>query len=298
MTAPIADEARFCGPGYPGRHLGAMGEVAALVASPEPPSAEATLHDRDGATVVSLRGDAPCTGELVRERLVPAGTEKTSADVLYDARRDVYYAKPALRGWLHLLWFGASLVSGTLLLARAHGAARITAAAVYAASVSGLFGISALYHRGNWTATWSRRLQRLDHAMIFFLIACTATPAFLLAARGALGLVCLIVMWALTLTAAAVHLAWMHAPEVVVGATFVGLGWVACLALPGVWIHAGVGPGALMIAGGVLYLAGAISYHRRRPDPHPSVFGYHEVFHAYVCAAATCQFIAIALFIS
>ena len=219
------------------------------------------------------------------------------AGALYDARREIYYAKPALRGWLHALWFEASLVFGTLVLAGAHGAARITAIAVYVASVTGLFGVSALYHRGSWNATWSRRLQRLDHAMIFFLIAGTATPAFLLAAHGTFGLVCLIVMWALTLLAAAIHLAWMSAPEVLVGATFVGLGWVAALALPAVWMHDGAAPGALMAAGGVLYMAGAFFYHRRRPDPVPSVFGYHEVFHAFVCAAATCQFVAIALFI-
>jgi len=81
-------------------------------------------------------------------------------------------------------------------------------------------------------------------------------------------------------------------------ATDVLAGWAAGLALPGVWIHAGAAPGALMLAGGLLYTAGAISYHRRRPDPYPSVFGYHEVFHAYVCAGATCQYVAIALLIS
>jgi hemolysin III len=227
----------------------------------------------------------------------PGAPGPPPADALYDARRGVYYTKPVLRGWLHLVWFEISVVIGTLLLARAHGATRITAAAIYAASVSALFGVSALYHRGNWTAAWRRRLQRLDHAMIFFLIAGTATPAFLLANRGPFGLVCLIVMWTLTLTAAAVHMAWMSAPEVVVGGTFVGLGWVAGLALPGVWIHAGAAPAMLMLAGGLLYTAGALSYHCRRPDPYPSVFGYHEIFHAYVCAAATCQFAAIALFI-
>jgi hemolysin III len=217
---------------------------------------------------------------------------------LYDARRDLYYAKPVLRGWLHLLWFGASLAGGTLLLARAHGATRITAIAIYAASVSALFGISALYHRRNWSGAWSRRLQRLDHAMIFFLIAGTATPAFLLATRGAFGLAILIALWALTLTAAAIHLAWMSAPEPLVGATFIALGWIAAAALPGVWIQAGTAAGALMLAGGLLYTAGAISYHRRWPDPYPSVFGYHEVFHACVCVAATCQFVAITLLVS
>ncbi len=234
----------------------------------------------------------------VRDSTPAAPALSPAADTFYDARRDVWYTKPVLRGWLHLLWFEASLVGGTLLLARAHGVTRIAATAIYAASVSALFGISALYHRGNWTAGWRRRLQRLDHAMIFFLIAGTATPAFLLAARGSFGLVCLIVLWALTLAAAAIHLAWMSAPELLVGATFVGLGWVAGLALPGVWLHAGAAPGALMLAGGLLYTAGAIFYHRRRPDPYPSVFGYHEVFHACVCAAAACQYAAIALFIT
>jgi hemolysin III len=172
------------------------------------------------------------------------------------------------------------------------------AAAVYAASVSALFGVSALYHRGTWTDAWRRRLQRLDHAMIFFMIAGTATPAFLLAMRGDLGLACLIMIWALTLTAAAIHMTWMAGPERLIGAMFLGLGWLAGLALPEVWIHAGAAPGALMLGGGLLYTAGAISYHRRWLDRYPSVFGYHEVFHVYVCAAATCQFIAIALFIS
>jgi hemolysin III len=220
-----------------------------------------------------------------------------AGDALYDARRGVYYVKPVLRGWLHLVWFGASLVLGTLLVASARGVVRITALAIYAASVSALFGISALYHRGTWTAAWNRRLQRLDHAMIFLLIAGTATPAFLLATSGTFRLACVIVMWALTVTAAALRLAWMGAPELVAGSAFVGLGWVAVLALPGVWIHAGAAAGVLMLAGGLLYTAGALCYHRRWPDPYPAVFGYHEVFHACVCAAAACQYAAIALFI-
>jgi len=216
----------------------------------------------------------------------------------YDARRGVHYTKPVFRGWLHLLWFEASLVLCTLLLAHTHGARRITAVAVYAVSVTALFGISALYHRGNWTDAWRRRLQRLDHAMIFFLIGGTATPAFLLAMHGALGLTCLIALWALTLTAAGIRMRWMNGPERLVGATFLALGWMGALALPAVWIHAGDGPGALMLAGGLLYTAGAISYHHRWLNRYPSIFGYHEAFHAFVCAGATCQYIAIALLVS
>ena len=227
-----------------------------------------------------------------------AGTAPASpAHALYDAQRGVYYVKPVLRGWLHLLWFAASLIACPLLVAHGRGAWPTAALAVYALSVSGLFGVSALYHRGTWSAAWSRRLQRLDHLMIFFLIAGTATPVFLIAARGAFGMTCLIVMWSLTLGAAAIHLAWMNAPELLVGGTFVGLGSLAAIAMPAVWVRAGAGAGLLTLAGGLLYVSGALSYHRRRPDPSPAVFGYHEVFHAFVCAAASCQFLAIALVI-
>ena len=178
--------------------------------------------------------------------------------------------KPLLRDWLHLISFEASLVLGTLALVHAHGTLRITAIAVFAvfaASVSAMFGTSALYHRGNWAAAWHRRMQRLDHAMIFLLIAGTATPAFLIAAHGAARVGGLIAIWTLTLTAAAIHMAWTNAPELLVGGTFVALGWVAGLALPAVWLHSGAVAGALVLAGGVLYTAGALSYHRRWPNP-------------------------------
>jgi hemolysin III len=220
-----------------------------------------------------------------------------AAGAPYDRQRGVYYPKPVLRGWLHLLWFGASLAAGTVLLSYARGLLTIAATTIYALSVCAMFGVSALYHRGNWAPARARRLQRLDHAMIFLLIGGTATPAFLLTARGSFGLACLAVLWALILAAAVVHLAGMNRPELVVGATFVGLGLVAGLCVPGVWLHAGAAAAVLLLAGGALYTVGALCYHQRWPDPSPAVFGYHEVFHAYVCAAATCQYIAIAVFI-
>jgi len=207
-------------------------------------------------------------------------------------------AKPLLRGWMHLIWFEASLVLGPLALVHAHGILRITAMAIFVASMSAMFGVSALYHRGNWTEAWRVRLQRLDHAMIFLLIAATATPAFLIASHGAFRVACLIALWTLTLTAGAIHMVWMNAPELLVGSTFVGLGWAGGLALPGVFVHSGVVAGTLLLVGGLLYTAGALSYRRRWPDPNPAVFGYHEVFHVYVCAAAACQYVAITLFIA
>src|SRR6202044_3518964 len=103
-------------------------------------------------------------------------------------------------------------------------------------------------------------------------------------------------MWALTLTAVAVRLVRASAPEFVAGALFIGLGCAGGLALPWAWIHAGTASGVLLLVGGLIYIAGALLYHRRWPDPYPSVFGYHEVFHVCVCAAAACQFAAIARF--
>jgi hemolysin III len=206
--------------------------------------------------------------------------------------------KPMLRGWMHLIWFEASLIIGTLAIVHAHGALRITATAIFVASVSAMFGMSALYHLGNWSEVWRVRLQRLDHAMIFLLIAATATPAFLIASHGVFRIACLSALWMLTLTAGAIHMVWMNAPELLVGGTFVGLGWAGGLALPGVFVHSGVAAGTLLLAGGLLYTAGALSYRRRWPDPNPAVFGYHEVFHVYVCVAAACQYVAIVLLIA
>src|SRR5664279_95202 len=215
--------------------------------------------------------------------------------LLYDSRHAVHYVKPLWRGWLHLVWFEASVIVGTLLITGEHGALRITAAAIYAASVSGLFGVSALYHRGNWRPRARSIVQRFDHLMIFVLIAGTATPVFLLAARSAYALVCLIVMWSLTLVATVLHLIWMSAPDWMVGGTYIALGAAAALALPLIWTNVGVAAAVLIVIGGIFYIAGAIGYYRRRPDPAPAVFGYHEVFHACVCAAATCHYVAIVL---
>lgn len=133
--------------------------------------------------------------------------------------------KPLLRGWMHLVWFEACLVLGTLALVHTHGALRITGLAIFVASVSAMFGVSAFYHRGNWSETWRVRLQRVDHAMIFLLIAGTATPAFLIASQGTFRIACLAALWTLTLAAGAIHMVWMNAPELLVGSTFVALGW-------------------------------------------------------------------------
>jgi hemolysin III len=215
----------------------------------------------------------------------------------YDAARGVSYPRPRLRGVLHQVSFAVSVVAGPLLVTAAAGATSKIAAGVYAASVTGLFAASALYHRIAWQPAARRRMQRLDHAMIFMLIAGTYTPVLLLRMPEPYGVVALCAVWGLALTGLVVHMCWLDAPERLIGGIYLGLGWLAIPALPLLLhriAHAGL---ALIVAGGALYTLGALGYHRRWPNPAPAVFGFHEVFHAFVCAAVACHYLAIAIFV-
>jgi len=222
-------------------------------------------------------------------------TEGSSTAVCYDAANGVDYPRPRLRGVLHQVSFAVSLVAAPLLLTVAHGTTAKIAAGVYAASVTGMFAASALYHRVNWQDTARRRLQRLDHAMIFILIAGTYTPILLLRMPKPYGPIGLCVVWGLALAGLVVHMVWLDAPERLIGGIYLGLGWLAVPALP-LLLHRIVPAGlALLAAGGLLYTLGALGYHRRRPNPAPNVFGFHEVFHTFVSAAVACHYLAIAI---
>jgi hemolysin III len=204
--------------------------------------------------------------------------------------------KPRLRGVFHQYAFFVSLASGTLLVLLAATARAGIAVAVYAVSVSALFGVSALYHRVTWTVPARRRMRRLDHAMIFLLIAGTYTPVGLLVLQGTLAAVVLAVVWAGAAAGIALELAWTGAPKWLGGAVYLALGWVAVAAMPQLFARLGVVGGLLIVAGGLVYSAGAAVYALRRPDPVPAVFGYHEVFHLLVIAGVAAHFLAISLY--
>ncbi|HTE67799.1 MAG TPA: hemolysin III family protein [Actinomycetes bacterium] len=205
--------------------------------------------------------------------------------------------KPRLRGVLHQYAFFVSLASGTLLVLLATTARASVAAVIYAASVSALFGVSALYHRVTWTGPARRRMRRLDHAMIFLLIAGTYTPVGLLVLQGRLGTVVLAVVWGGAIAGIVLELAWAGAPRWLGGTVYLALGWVAVVAMPQLFARLGVTGGMLIVAGGLVYSAGAAVYALRRPDPVPAVFGYHEVFHLLVIAGVAAHFLAISLFV-
>ena len=206
--------------------------------------------------------------------------------------------KPRLRGVSHQWAFYVSLVLGAALVVAAPAGQPRLAAAVYAVSVAALFGTSAVYHRITWASQAARRwMKRLDHSMIFFLIAGTYTPFALLVLDGQLATVILVVVWAGALAGIFMKLVWIDAPKALVAILYLVLGWVAVAAFPSMLDELGITGTALVVVGGLLYTAGALVYAFQRPNPAPTVFGYHEVFHALVIAAAALQYAVIAFYV-
>jgi hemolysin III len=206
--------------------------------------------------------------------------------------------KPRLRGVSHQWAFFVSLAAGIALVIVAPAGRATLATAIYAASVVALFGVSALYHRITWTSEDVRRLmRRLDHSMIFFLIAGTYTPFALLVLEGTLATAILVAVWGGALAGIVLNLVWIDAPKWVTALVYIVLGWVAVAAFPEMISQIGLTATALVGIGGILYTLGAVVYALNRPDPVPAVFGYHEVFHVLVIAAAALQYAVIAFYV-
>jgi hemolysin III len=205
--------------------------------------------------------------------------------------------RPRMRGWLHYWSFYVSLAGGATLIALAGSTVSGLAAlatSVYVATVLGLFGVSALYHRHTWQSSAARAwMKRLDHSMIFLFIAGTYTPFSLLAMDRSTGYVVLAVVWGGALAGVALKLLWPHAPRWLGVPIYLAVGWVAVFVLPQILHHAGVAALVLMLAGGLLYSIGAVFYATRWPNPWPSTWGHHEFFHAATVLAAACHYIAI-----
>jgi hemolysin III len=206
-------------------------------------------------------------------------------------------SKPRLRGVLHQAAFAVSLVTGTVLICLASSARERVAVSLYAASVALLFGTSAAYHRAPWSARARARMERLDHSMIFVLIGGSYTPFTLELLHGWLRWTMLGAIWGGVLVGiVAKNLAW-NAPRWFSVGLYLALGWVALAILPQVLHEGGVAVLVLVGVGGLFYTLGAVVYGLRRPDPWPSWFGFHEVFHALTIAAFTVQYIAVSLVI-
>jgi hemolysin III len=205
--------------------------------------------------------------------------------------------KPRLRGVSHEYAFFVSLILGITLIVIAKGGEARLAVGIYAASVSALFGTSALYHRHEWKSLGTRRwMRRLDHTMIFFLIAGTVTPFALLVMSGTFATALLIAVWAGAIGGSVIELVWTDSPKWASSIVYAVVGLIGAIGFPAIAIEGGWVAGLLIAGGGLLYLGGAIVYATEKPDPNPAVFGYHEIFHVMVIAAAAAHFAAVAFF--
>ncbi len=203
--------------------------------------------------------------------------------------------KPKLRGWLHTVMFPATLFAGVALTALADSPRGRIACAVYTVSACLLFGVSALYHRGNWGPRAAAVLRRLDHANIFLIIAGTYTPLSILllpsgTARALLGFV-----WAGALAGIAFRVFWVGAPRWLYLPCYLALGWAAVFFLPDFMRTGGVAVLVCVTLGGLLYSAGGVIYGIKRPNPSPRWFGFHEVFHSFTLAAFIVHYVGISL---
>ncbi len=205
--------------------------------------------------------------------------------------------KPRLRGVFHEVAFFVSLVTGTALVAAAPTVSVGLVMAVYAASISLLFGVSALFHRHTWGPVGRRRMRRLDHSTIFIAIAGSYTPVAVYALSGWARTTVLCLVWGGALIGITVRQVWLDAPKWVIAVPYVVVGWAAVIVLPQLWQSLGSVGFTLLVAGGLAYSAGAVVYAAKRPNPAPGVFGYHEVFHACTIIGALLHFVCIAGFV-
>jgi hemolysin III len=225
------------------------------------------------------------------------GAVERATAVRDSAAETLKAVKPKFRGVSHEWAFFVSLGLGVALIALADTPRKLLAVSIYALSLCALFGTSALYHRVNWKTSKARMLmRRLDHSMIFLLIAGTVTPFALLNLTGTWSTAILAAVWAGAIIGVTVEVLWTTSPKWVSAILYVAVGWIAAVAFPQIVGTAGVFAGLLIATGGILYTVGAVVYATQRPDPNPTYFGYHEVFHLLVIAAAASHFLAVALF--
>jgi hemolysin III len=202
--------------------------------------------------------------------------------------------KPRWRGVSHqIAAFVFPVLALGLVIAAPTTAAR-WAAAVYGLGVTAMYAASATYHRGDWAPATRVRLRRRDHSMILVGIAATYTPIAIVGLDSRSARILLGVVWPLAALGIGVRLFWLNAPRWLVASLYVVIGWTAVAFVPILWSQLGVVTFALIALGGAIYSVGAVTYAKRKPDPSPAVFGFHEVFHALVLLAGLTFYVAIA----
>ncbi|MCW2926506.1 MAG: channel protein hemolysin family [Thermoleophilia bacterium] len=205
---------------------------------------------------------------------------------------EVYLTRPLLRGVSHLVGFFTAIGASLVMVLQAGAAIQVVASIVYGAGLALALGTSALYHRIKWRPRAYTRIRKLDHSMIYVLIASSCTPFALLAADGWWRWASLAGIWVLAATGIIARWTMKTQPRWFMVTTYIAMGWATVALMPDIK-RASESALVLTCIGGGLYTIGAMVYLFKRPNPLPRVFGFHEVFHAFVCAAATCHFLAV-----
>jgi hemolysin III len=205
--------------------------------------------------------------------------------------------RPLLRGYLHLGAAAAAVVGLVLLVLLADSPKAYVAGAVFAASMIALYTVSGIYHAIGWGPRMRGVLKRLDHAMIFVLIAGSYTPFCLFAGSPAWGISLLAVVWSIAGAGVVMKLSWPNAPRWLSVSLYIATGWLALVAATQIADWYALLPLGVMALGGVLYTAGGVIYALRRPNPFPRVFGYHEVFHSLVIAGSVLHYTIVAAYL-
>ena len=204
-------------------------------------------------------------------------------------------ARPLLRGRIHQVAAFLSIPTGLLLIRSARPGSARFAVALYVTSLVALLATSASYHRIEWSHAARRRMRKLDHSMIYFLIAGTNTAYAILILSGIWQWLLLVVVWCGAIVGITLKFVNIDGFSRIAGTLYIALGWIGIATLPQALQASRGGPLILVALGGLMYTFGAIVLFRRRPDPSPRVFGYHEIWHSLVVAACACHFTAITM---
>ena len=202
--------------------------------------------------------------------------------------------KPKWRGWIHTVTAPLALAAGIVLVVLAPTTDRKITSAVYAATGVLLFGVSAVYHRGNWSPGVKMVLKRLDHTNIMLVIAGSYTPLAWTLLDRPQAVLLLWLIWSGAVLGVLFRLLWTDAPRWLYVPNYIALGCGSLVYLPQ-FFQASVPSAVLICVGGLLYITGAVFYALKKPNFSYRHFGFHELFHALTVFAFAAHFTAIAI---
>lgn len=246
------------------------------------------LEQPDNTSGLVADGAAPADNPAAQ----PVRGDRRRTALRHELTKLAGQIRPSWRGWIHAGAFPLSIVGGLALVIVSPTVASRIAAALFTITGMLLFGTSAVYHTGRWRMRIRLLLRRIDHANIFLIIAGTYTPLAVLCLEGRPQTILLVVMWTAAVLGVVFRILWTTAPRWLFVPVYVGIGLAGVGYVPGIWMES-LPVGILVVVGGALYIIGAVVYGIKRPNPAPTVFGFHEIFHTFTVLGYSCHLAAL-----